>query len=43
MEESNAPTELIQMFSNIENNGSPWQFSPDDRMSWSDGIVANTQ
>ena len=43
MEESNAPTELIQMFSNIENNGSPWQFSPDDRMNWSDGIVANTQ
>lgn len=38
MEESNAPSELVQMFSNIENNGSPWQFSPDDRMNWSIGI-----
>ncbi len=41
MEESNAPTELVQMFTNIENNGSPWQFSPDDRMNWASGIVAN--
>lgn len=40
MEESNAPTELVQMFTNIENNGSPWQFSPDDRMNWASGIVA---
>lgn len=42
MEESNAPTELIQMFTNIENNGSPWQFSPDDRMKWADNIVKNS-
>jgi len=41
MEESNAPSELIQMFTNIENNGSPWQFSPDDRMKWADNIVVN--
>jgi len=40
MEESNAPAELVQMFANIENNGSPWQFSPDDRMNWADGIIA---
>ena len=40
MEESNAPSELVQMFTNIENNGSPWQFSPDDRMNWASGIVA---
>ena len=40
MEESNAPKELVQMFANIENNGSPWQFSPDDRMNWASGIVA---
>ena len=40
MEESNAPSELVQMFANIENNGSPWQFSPDDRMNWASGIVA---
>ncbi|MBL4657114.1 MAG: 4Fe-4S dicluster domain-containing protein [Flavobacteriales bacterium] len=41
MEESNAPSELVQMFTNIENNGSPWQFSPQDRMNWSDGITVN--
>ena len=42
MEESNAPSELVQMFTNIENNGSPWQFSPDDRMNWANGIVLNS-
>lgn len=41
MEESNAPAELVQVFTNIENNGSPWQFSPDDRMNWSNGITMN--
>ena len=34
MEESAAPTELNMMFSNIENNGAPWQFSSDDRLKW---------
>jgi Fe-S oxidoreductase len=34
MEESAAPAELNTMFSNIENNGAPWQFSQDDRMEW---------
>jgi len=42
MEESNAPSELVQMFTNIENNGSPWQFSPDDRMNWASGIIAKS-
>ena len=42
MEESNAPPELVQMFTNIENNGSPWQFSPDDRMNWANGIIAKS-
>ena len=28
MEESMAPAEWNGMFSNIENNGAPWQFSP---------------
>jgi len=23
------------MFSNTENNGAPWQFSPSDRANWS--------
>ncbi len=34
MEESQSPTELNGMFSNIENNGAPWQFSPADRGNW---------
>lgn len=34
MEESKAPTELAGMFTNIENNGAPWQFSPSDRLNW---------
>lgn len=41
MEESSAPSELMQVFTNIENNGSPWQFSPSDRMNWADGITVN--
>jgi Fe-S oxidoreductase len=34
MEESALPTELAGTFSNIENNGAPWQFSPADRANW---------
>ena len=34
MEESAAPTELNGMFTRIENNGAPWQFSASDRMNW---------
>lgn len=34
MEQSAAPTELNGMFTKIENNGAPWQFSPTDRMKW---------
>jgi heterodisulfide reductase subunit C len=34
MEESNAPQEWSTMFSNVENNFAPWQFSPDDRDKW---------
>lgn len=34
MEEAAAPGELNAMFSNIENNGAPWQFSQDDRLNW---------
>jgi heterodisulfide reductase subunit C len=36
MEESSAPTELNNMFSNIENNGAPWQFPASDRLKWLD-------
>ncbi|MEM9025087.1 MAG: (Fe-S)-binding protein, partial [Bacteroidota bacterium] len=34
MEESAAPTELNGMFTNIENNGAPWQFAQADRFNW---------
>lgn len=34
LEQSIAPNELNGMFSNIENNGAPWQFSPSDRANW---------
>ncbi|HZH86860.1 MAG TPA: (Fe-S)-binding protein [Brumimicrobium sp.] len=36
MEESKVPTELAGMISNTENNGAPWQFSPEDRIKWRD-------
>jgi Fe-S oxidoreductase/nitrate reductase gamma subunit len=39
MEESAAPGELNSIFSNIENNGAPWQFAQDDRMLWTEGKV----
>ncbi len=34
LEQSNAPEEWNGMFSNIENNGAPWQFSQQDRANW---------
>ena len=34
MEQSAAPTELNMMFSNVENNGAPWQFPVADRLNW---------
>ncbi len=34
MEKSSAPAELNNMFSNMENNGAPWQFSQADRANW---------
>jgi len=34
MEESKIPTELAGMLTNVENNGAPWQFSPNDRLNW---------
>jgi heterodisulfide reductase subunit C len=36
MEESAAPSELNGMFTNIENNGAPWQFAQADRLNWKD-------
>ena len=38
MEESAAPTELNMMFTNVENNGAPWQFPAVDRLNWKDEL-----
>ncbi|SDY01925.1 (Fe-S)-binding protein [Hymenobacter psychrophilus] len=38
LEESAAPNALNAMFSNIENNGAPWAFSPSDRFNWADDL-----
>lgn len=38
MEESKVSPDLAVMFSNIENNGAPWAFSPDDRLNWAEGL-----
>lgn len=38
MEESKAPAGLNSIFQNIENNGAPWQFSPEDRLNWAQDI-----
>ncbi len=34
MEQSAAPASINSMFSNLENNQAPWQFSPADRANW---------
>lgn len=34
MEEASAPAGLNAMFANIENNGAPWQYPPEDRLLW---------
>jgi len=34
LEKGLAPTGIKTMFANIENNGAPWQFSPQDRLEW---------
>ncbi len=36
MEEAAAPAELNTIFTNIENNGAPWQFSHEDRLLWTE-------
>ncbi len=40
MEEAAAPTGLNAMFTNIENNGAPWQFSGQDRMLWANELYS---
>ncbi|AKD02876.1 (Fe-S)-binding protein [Pontibacter korlensis] len=38
LEESAAPSSLNAMFTNIENNGAPWAFSPADRFNWAEDL-----
>ncbi len=38
MERGSAPGGLKSIFSNIENNGAPWQYSPDDRLLWAQDL-----
>ncbi|TSA27835.1 MAG: 4Fe-4S dicluster domain-containing protein [Bacteroidetes bacterium] len=41
MEEAYAPGEIKSVFSNIENNGAPWQYSPEDRLQWAKNLEMN--
>lgn len=41
MEEGSAPGEIKAMLSNIENNGAPWQYSPEDRLNWANDLEIN--
>lgn len=43
MEESSAPSGLNTMFSNIENNGAPWQYSSEDRLLWAENLEFKTK
>ena len=43
MEEGSAPGGLKTAFANIENNGAPWQFSPEDRLLWAKDITLKTK
>jgi len=38
MEQSSAPSSLNNMFTNLENNQAPWQFSPMDRANWTQDV-----
>jgi heterodisulfide reductase subunit C/nitrate reductase gamma subunit len=42
MEEGSAPGLLKSTFSNIENNGAPWQYSPEDRLLWAKDLEIRT-
>ncbi|MFA6234350.1 MAG: (Fe-S)-binding protein, partial [Bacteroidota bacterium] len=36
--EGEFPEQLQVLYRNLENNFAPWQFSPDDRAAWADGL-----
>ncbi|NSW95005.1 MAG: (Fe-S)-binding protein, partial [Bacteroidales bacterium] len=41
LEKASAPGGLKSMFSNIENNGAPWQYSAEDRLEWAKDLEIN--
>jgi Fe-S oxidoreductase len=38
MDLADAPGEWNMMFTNVENNQAPWQFSPSDRFNWAQDL-----
>jgi len=42
MMESNFPQEIQPAFNDLENNGSPWSFSPTERADWAEGLNIKT-
>ncbi len=43
LEQGSAPGPLNAMFSNIENNGAPWQYAADDRTNWTENLSFKKQ
>ncbi len=43
MEQAAGPGDLNAIFNNIENNGAPWQFSPQDRLLWTQNLELKTK
>jgi len=43
MEKATAPAEINAIFSNIENNGAPWQYSNEDRLLWANNLELNSK
>ncbi len=41
MEQGNAPTGINAMNTNIQNNGAPWQYPPEDRLKWTEELTMN--
>lgn len=41
MEKASAPSELNTMFTNVENNGAPFQYSQEDRLKWAENLEMN--
>jgi len=41
MEEASGPAGLNAVFTNIENNGAPWQYPREDRMLWAEELYIN--